>query len=170
MLRSYVRERGLLSLNEAIRKMSLMPAQNLEEFVPQIRSKGRIQVGMDADIVVFDPDTIKDNATFANANQPATGVLTLLVNGELVVHEGALVLDSDNGQRIRRTIARHSNGGIGPEVPVREDLAKVSNLHQSHRLAFVRLMGSDASNAPTVVTELNAPELRVFGDAAFARY
>lgn len=105
VLRSYVRERGLLSLSEAIRKMSLMPAQTLESFVPQMRKKGRIQVGMDADIVVFDPNTIRDNATFADANQPATGVQTLLVGGELVVEQGELVLDADSGQPIRRTFA-----------------------------------------------------------------
>jgi hypothetical protein len=53
ILRSYVRERKLMTLSEAIRKMSLMPAQTLEGFVPQMKKKGRLQEGMDADIVVF---------------------------------------------------------------------------------------------------------------------
>ncbi|MEL6264151.1 MAG: amidohydrolase family protein [Pseudomonadota bacterium] len=106
VLRYYVRERGLLSMNEAIRKMTLMPAQTLEEFVPQMRSKGRIQVGMDADIVVFDPNTIRDNATYEDSNQPATGVKTVLVGGELVVDDGTLVLDADNGQPIRRAVTK----------------------------------------------------------------
>lgn len=104
ILRSYVRERGLLSLEDAIRKMSLMPAQTLEGFVPQMKSKGRLQVGMDADIVVFDPATIADRATYENANQPATGVQTLLVNGAFVVQNGALVLEADAGQPIRRQV------------------------------------------------------------------
>lgn len=102
ILRSYVRERGVLSLSEAIRKMSLMPAQTLENFVPQMRAKGRLQVGMDADIVVFDPKTVSDRATFENANQPAVGVQTVLVNGGFVVQNGSLVLDGAHGQPIRR--------------------------------------------------------------------
>jgi N-acyl-D-glutamate deacylase len=103
VLRSYVRERGLLSLNEAIRKMSLMPAQTLESFVPQMQNKGRLQVGMDADIAVFDPETIADKATYEDANQPAVGVQTVLVNGGLVVQNGELILDAPHGRPIRRT-------------------------------------------------------------------
>ncbi len=102
ILRSYVRERGLMSMSTAINKMSLMPAQVLEDFVPQMRQKGRIQVGMDADIVVFDPATISDQATYENANQPAVGVQTLLVNGSFTVKDGDLVLDASSGQAIRR--------------------------------------------------------------------
>ncbi len=104
ILRSYVRERGLLSLSEAIRKMSLMPAQTLEEFVPQMRRKGRLQVGMDADIVVFDLRTITDRATFENSNQTATGVQTVLVNGTPVVLNSELILDAAPGTAIRRLI------------------------------------------------------------------
>jgi N-acyl-D-glutamate deacylase len=104
ILRSYVRERGLLSLDEAIRKMSLLPAQTLEDFVPQMRRKGRLQIGMDADIVVFDPETIADKATYENANQPAVGVQTVLVNGGFVVQDGTLVLDAPHGQPIRRAV------------------------------------------------------------------
>lgn len=106
VLRSYVRERGLLSLSDAIRKMSLMPAQTLEDFVPQMRRKGRIQVGMDADIVVFDPATISDEATYENANQPAKGVQTLLVNGGFVIRDGALVRDAGSGQPVRRALRK----------------------------------------------------------------
>jgi N-acyl-D-aspartate/D-glutamate deacylase len=91
-------------MNEAIRKMSLMPAQTLEEFVPQMRKKGRIQVGMDADIVVFDPATVADKATYENANQPAVGFQTVLVDGGFVVQNGALVLDADGGVPIRRPV------------------------------------------------------------------
>jgi len=104
VLRSYVRERGLLSMQEALRKMSLMPAQTLEGFVPQMRQKGRMQVGMDADIVVFDPETVADVGTYEKPNQPAVGIQTVLVNGVPVVAQGQLVLDAAPGRPIRRAI------------------------------------------------------------------
>jgi len=106
ILRSYVRERGLLSLSDAIRKMSLMPAQTLEGFVPQMKKKGRLQVGMDADIVVFDPKTVRDVGTYEEPNQPAEGVQSVLVNGELVVAEGKLIVDAAPGRPIRRPVAK----------------------------------------------------------------
>jgi len=102
ILRSYVRERRLMTMQEALRKMSLMPARTLEDFVPQMRTKGRLQVGMDADIVVFDPATISDVGTYQEPNQPAVGVQSVLVNGELVVDGGELILDAAPGQPIRR--------------------------------------------------------------------
>jgi N-acyl-D-glutamate deacylase len=104
VMRSYVRERGLLSLSDAIRKMSLMPAQTLEGFVPQMKKKGRLQVGMDADIVVFDPETIRDVGTYEKPNQPAEGVQSVLVNGELIVAQGELIPDAAPGQPIRRAV------------------------------------------------------------------
>jgi N-acyl-D-glutamate deacylase len=104
ILRSHVRERGLMSMQEALRKMALMPAQTLEDFVPQMKKKGRIQIGMDADIVVFDPATIRDVGTYEKPNQPAEGVQSLLVNGELVVADGKLIPDAAPGQPIRRIV------------------------------------------------------------------
>lgn len=106
ILREYVRERGLMTVSEAVRKMSLLPAQTLEDFVPQMRSKGRLQIGMDADIVVFDLATVTDNATFENSNQPATGVQTVLVNGNFVVRDGALAIEAPYGQAIRRPLTK----------------------------------------------------------------
>ena len=102
ILRSHVRERKVMTLNEAIRKMSLMPAPTLEDFVTQMKKKGRLQEGMDADIVVFDPNTIADVGTYENPNQPAVGVQTLLVNGQQVVSDGQLILDAAAGKPIRR--------------------------------------------------------------------
>jgi N-acyl-D-glutamate deacylase len=69
-----------------------------------MKKKGRLQVGMDADIVVFDPKTIADKATYTEPNQPAVGVQTVLVNGELIVKQGKLLTDADPGQLIRRTV------------------------------------------------------------------
>ena len=68
VLAQYVREKKTLTLMEAIRKMSLMPAQMLERSTPAARQKGRLQEGADADIVVFDPQTISDRSTFEKAN------------------------------------------------------------------------------------------------------
>ena len=102
VLRSYVRERELMTLSEAVRKMSLMPAQTLEDFVPQMKKKGRIQSGMDADIVVFDPDTVSDVGDYQQPNRPAVGVNWVLVNGEVVVDDGDLVLEAQPGRPIRR--------------------------------------------------------------------
>jgi N-acyl-D-glutamate deacylase len=93
-------------MQEALNKMTLMPAQTLEEFVPQMKKKGRLQEGMDADIVVFDPETIADVGTYEKPNQPAVGVSTLLVNGVLVVSNSQLLTDAAPGQPIRRTIKK----------------------------------------------------------------
>ena len=79
-----------------------MPAQAMEGFVPQMKKKGRLQVGMDADIVVFDPETISDVGTYQEPNQPAVGVQTLLVNGAPVVMQGELILDAAPGLPVRR--------------------------------------------------------------------
>ena len=106
ILRSYVRERKLMSMQEALRKMCLMPAQTLEDFVPQMKKKGRLREGMDADIVVFDPETIRDVGTYEAPNQPAIGVQSLLVNGTFVVVDGKLILDASPGQPIRRPVKK----------------------------------------------------------------
>jgi hypothetical protein len=104
ILRLYVRERKLMTMREALRKMCLMPAQTLEGFVPQMKKKGRLQEGMDADIVVFNPETIRDVGTYEKPNQPAVGVQSLLVNGIPVVDGGELVLDAPAGRAIRRDV------------------------------------------------------------------
>jgi dihydroorotase-like cyclic amidohydrolase len=104
VLRSYVRERKLLSMQEALRKMTLMPAQVLEDFVPQMKKKGRLQEGSDADIVVFNPKTIAEKGTYEDPNHPAVGVQSLLVNGVAVVEDGQLVLSAAPGQPVRRAV------------------------------------------------------------------
>lgn len=95
-----------MTLTEAIRKMSLMPAQTLEESVPQMKKKGRLQAGMDADIVVFDLETVADKATYDKPNQPTVGVQTLLVGGGLVIADGKLIRDAAYGRPIRRAVAK----------------------------------------------------------------
>ena len=88
ILAKYVREEKSLSLMEAIRKMTLMPAQRLEARVPSMRNKGRIKVGADAGLTLFDPTQIRDQSTFEKPAQYSTGVRYVFVNGQLAVREG----------------------------------------------------------------------------------
>jgi N-acyl-D-glutamate deacylase len=101
----YVRERNAIPLVEALRKTSLIPAQILEASTPQMRSKGRLQVGADADIVVFDLATIKDNATFLAPAQLSTGFRHVIVNGTPIVQDAARIADARPGKPIRRPVA-----------------------------------------------------------------
>lgn len=90
VLGHYVRETGQLSLAQAIRKLALMPAQRLERVAPMFRNKGRIKVGADADITVFDPATVADRSTYQAPALPSVGFRYVLVNGAPVVADGAL--------------------------------------------------------------------------------
>jgi dihydroorotase len=101
VLGHYVREKQLLPLMEALAKMTLLPAQRVEGVAPAMRNKGRIAVGADADITVFDPATIIDRATVQAPTPPSTGISHVLVNGVFVVRDGALVPDVTPGQAIR---------------------------------------------------------------------
>lgn len=100
VLAQYVREKGTITLMDALRKMSLMPAEVLERSTPAARQKGRLQEGADADIVVFDPSTISDRATFQKPMEPSVGVHYLLVAGVLVVDEGKIVPDVFPGRAL----------------------------------------------------------------------
>jgi N-acyl-D-aspartate/D-glutamate deacylase len=103
VLGRYVRERKALSLPDAIRKMSLLPAQRLEAMAPAMRNKGRIRAGADADIVVFDPSTVIDRATFEKPHLPSEGIDYVLVQGTLVVERGQPVPNIYPGKGIRAT-------------------------------------------------------------------
>lgn len=91
VLGKYSREMGVLSLKDALAKMTIMPAQRLEFLVPSMKMKGRIQVGCDADITIFDPNTIIDTATFEKDLSYSIGVEHVLVNGTFVVKNGETV-------------------------------------------------------------------------------
>jgi N-acyl-D-aspartate/D-glutamate deacylase len=97
VLGRYVREQHALTLMEAVRKMTLMPAERLG-----IRTRGRIAVGADADITVFDPARVVDRATFENPAQYSEGIDYVLVNGTLVVKGGELVDGVAPGLAVRR--------------------------------------------------------------------
>ena len=101
ILGRYVREQQALSLMDALAKMSLRPAKRLERRVPSMADKGRVRVGADADLVVFDPDTIIDIGTFEDPAQSPVGVRHVLVNGVVVLKEGELVGGVMPGRAIR---------------------------------------------------------------------
>ena len=97
VLGRYVREQHALTLMDALRKMTVMPADRLG-----MKNKGRIEVGADADITVFDPATVIDKATFENPAQYSEGIDYVLVGGTLVVNRGQLVEGVFPGQGLRR--------------------------------------------------------------------
>jgi cytosine/adenosine deaminase-related metal-dependent hydrolase len=87
----FVRERGLFSLMDAVRKMTLLPARRLETIAPDMKRKGRLQAGADADIVVFDPERVIDRSTFERPAEPSQGIVHVIVNGTFVVRQGNLI-------------------------------------------------------------------------------
>ncbi len=108
ILARYVREQQSLTLQDAIRKMSFMPAQELERSTSEATRKGRIQVGADADIAVFDLATVSDRATYAHPTEPSTGMRYVLVGGTMVVDGGKLVPNIFPGHAIvHRPLAQH---------------------------------------------------------------
>jgi N-acyl-D-aspartate/D-glutamate deacylase len=102
VLGRYVREQKALDLMTALRKISLMVAQRLEPFVPAMRNKGRIAVGADADITVFDPARVIDRATYERPAQYSEGIRHVLVGGTFVVRDEQLVPNVTPGQAIRK--------------------------------------------------------------------
>jgi N-acyl-D-amino-acid deacylase len=90
ILGKYVREEKVLTLEGAVRKMTSLPAQTLK-----LRDRGILKEGYKADIVVFDPEKVKDRATYIDPHQPPEGILYVLVNGEIAVEEGKYIGKTD---------------------------------------------------------------------------
>ena len=100
-----VREENIMPLMLAISKMTYMPAKFLvDNGIPQMAHKGRLQVGADADITVFNPDMVKQVATPANGGLPSTGIPYVIVNGTVVVKDSKVLKDVYPGQPIRRAV------------------------------------------------------------------
>jgi N-acyl-D-amino-acid deacylase len=93
----YVREKGVLTLEDAVRKMSALPAQRMG-----VVDRGVLRPGLKADLVVFDSTTIKDRATFERPHQYAEGVSAVLVNGQVVL-EGGKLTGARGGKTLRKT-------------------------------------------------------------------
>ncbi len=97
----YVREKNVVPLMEGLRKLTLLPAQRLEQSVPAMKRKGRLRVGADADITLFDPAKIIDRATFENPAQYSAGIHFVIVAGSVVVDNGQLVTGVKPGAALR---------------------------------------------------------------------
>ncbi len=103
-LRHWVRERQAVSLLDGVAKCTQIPADILAASTPAMRAKGRLQPGADADVVVFDYDTLTDRAEFTAMNRPAEGVKHLVVSGTPVITDGVLDVAARPGRPVRRPV------------------------------------------------------------------
>lgn len=104
VLGHYVRETNTLTLMDALRKMTLMPAQRLERRVPTMKNKGRVRLAADADVTIFDPARVIDRSTFQEPANFSEGIQYVLVNGTIVVHNGQLRREVKAGRAVRAPI------------------------------------------------------------------
>jgi hypothetical protein len=100
VLGKYVREDKVIDLMTALEKMTLLPAKRLESIAPMMRFKGRIQVGADADITIFNPETVIDRATFEKGLEFSAGIEYVMVNGTFVLKNGKTVAGVLPGQPV----------------------------------------------------------------------
>jgi N-acyl-D-aspartate/D-glutamate deacylase len=103
VLGRYVRDEKALTLTDAVRKMTIEPARRLEARVPSMATKGRIKVGADADLTIFDPATVADRSTYEDATIPSTGIPFVIVGGQVVVDSGQ-VTAARPGRAIRAPV------------------------------------------------------------------
>ena len=105
VLGRYVRDERAMPLTEALRRMTLEPARRLERRVPSMATKGRVKVGADADLTIFDPATVIDRATYEDATIPSAGIPFVVVGGAVVVDRG-VVTEARPGRAIRASAAQ----------------------------------------------------------------
>ena len=100
VLGKFVREDKVIDLNTAIEKMTLLPAKRLEGIAPMMRFKGRIQIGADADITIFNPNSVIDKATFEKGLAFSEGIEYVIVNGVFVLKNGKTISNVFPGQPV----------------------------------------------------------------------
>jgi N-acyl-D-aspartate/D-glutamate deacylase len=104
VLGRYVREQKALTLADALGKMTIMPARQLEARIPAMRRKGRLQVGADADVTVFDAGRVIDDATYQKPATPSAGIRHVLVGGTPVIRDGRIDESAVPGQAVRAPV------------------------------------------------------------------
>lgn len=112
----YVRERGVISLMEALAKMTIQPARRLERRSEAMRRKGRLSIGADADITIFDFEAIIDRATVEHPEYPSAGVRYVIVNGQIVKDPSGLRLHVRPGRAIRNELRLATTTVAGPGI------------------------------------------------------
>ncbi len=105
VLGRYVREEKVVTPMDALRRMSLEPARRLERHTPAMTKKGRVRVGADADLTIFDPATVIDRATYENAGIPSAGIPFVVIAGQVVVDRGE-VTSARPGRAIRAAVRK----------------------------------------------------------------
>lgn len=122
-LRRYVREEPVLTLQEALAKMTILPAQRTEKMIPAMARKGRLWRGADADVVVFNPDTVSDRATVAEPKQPSVGIQTVVVNGQVALRGGLALRAVRAGTPLLGSAGESANTGdrVSPSDSLRQE-------------------------------------------------
>ncbi len=101
----YVREDKVLTMMEAIKKASYLPAKRMEGIAPLMKAKGRIEVGADADITIFNPDTIIDKSTVKDPGTPSEGIEYVIVNGVIIKNKTGIIRNVNPGKAIKSYFA-----------------------------------------------------------------
>lgn len=130
----YVRDEQVLTLMEAIKKAAYMPAQRLESIAPAMRRKGRLEVGADADITIFNPDTIIDMSTVKAPGLPSKGIEYVIVNGTIVKNRDGLVRNVKPGQPIMSYFADKSQENQPLAYGVSLDGADIIDINDAYSI------------------------------------
>jgi N-acyl-D-aspartate/D-glutamate deacylase len=101
ILARYVREQNALDLMDALGKMTVLPARRLQNYAPAFARKGRVQPGMDADLVIFDPELIEDRASYRDPYQTALGIEYVVVAGIPVISDAKLLPNVSPGRYLK---------------------------------------------------------------------